>query len=294
MMVTHPNRRSLQTVRTCLVSCPRQRTSRWRVMMMAIPLPDGRGHQNQKAELEQEIDLVKRIECVCDEEKKGYVCDACMAAKIRCNPLNKNAEAAKLKHDTWEAVTAEKKAVDDAQRLVKKRAGKKPQDAPKAKSLRGRPRWSMVDTVEDNTAAVQDLHLYIVQAVEKLEKDIAELCEQVSVQRPGAQLPGRHLPPPPVFRDTPAATTCTASPSSIASSGSSMHITTLTLESPHTRMAGLPTAGPSGIRQERARPQAPGHILRSSSEQTRGMATVRPPSRSPSVPLAGKPSRSCQ
>ncbi|KAF8260525.1 hypothetical protein EI94DRAFT_1811569 [Lactarius quietus] len=139
----------------------------------------------------------KAIDCIYDEEKKGYVCDTCTAAKIRCYPLNKKAEAAKLKSDAWDTVIAGKKAADDTERPAKKQPGRKPQDTTKAESSRGRPKKrNVVDAVDDNTAALHALHAYVVQAVKKLEKDIADGCaeivvlhEQLSIQHSAAQVP---------------------------------------------------------------------------------------------------------
>ncbi|KAF8262887.1 hypothetical protein EI94DRAFT_1742248 [Lactarius quietus] len=142
----------------------------------------------------------------------------------------------------------------------------------------------MPDAVDDNTAALEALHIYLIGAIEKIEHDISDLRNVVVAQQSGARVSARCVPPPPAFQEASAASAAAPSPMSLTSnvsSGSSMYIASLTLDSPQTRLAGLPVVGPSGIRQEHARLQAPGHILQSTSEQTRGTAMVKPPSRAP-------------
>ena len=68
----------------------------------------------------------KDIVCVDTGGKKAYSCLYCTQQKIKCNPLNKKAER-------------RKEADEEAERL-KKKAGKKPQEASKAQAKSTRDR----------------------------------------------------------------------------------------------------------------------------------------------------------
>ncbi|KAF8263679.1 hypothetical protein EI94DRAFT_1703814 [Lactarius quietus] len=217
----------------------------------------------------------KAIDCIYDEEKKGYVCDACTAAKIRCYPLNKKVEAAKLKSDAWDMVITGKKAADDTEHPAKKQPGRKPQDTTKAESSRGRPKkHNVVDAVDDNTAALHALHACVVQAVEKLEKDIVD-GDHVLGYSCGRSIP--HLNRKQHFLWVIDAYRYSHVGQSEYQNGWSSHCRTIS----HRTGTYL---GPGYGLHPRGDPvhadssfTAPSKMLRSTSEQTRGTTAVKPP-----------------
>ncbi|KAF8262041.1 hypothetical protein EI94DRAFT_1744544 [Lactarius quietus] len=81
----------------------------------------------------------KGHECIDQGGAHTFSCVACSNSKIRCDPLNKLVAARKVENDTRDSEAAEKKAADDAACAAKKRAGKKPQDLPKAPKTQGKP-----------------------------------------------------------------------------------------------------------------------------------------------------------
>ncbi|KAF8268860.1 hypothetical protein EI94DRAFT_1699910 [Lactarius quietus] len=131
----------------------------------------------------------KGHECIDQSGPNAYSCVACSNSKIQCNPLNKFAVACKAKHDTQDDEIAEKKATNNATRAAKKQAGKKPQDASKAPKAQGElskgrlKKRNMPDTVNDNTAALEALHIYLVGEIKKIQHDILDLCDVVVAQQ---------------------------------------------------------------------------------------------------------------
>lgn len=137
--------------------------------------------------------------------------------------------------------------------------------------------------MDELTATMQAVHISLQNEISELRKEVADCRKEVArlgermpaqSERPGlpgvstAGIPSLRYPQPlPVQQNTfafpesgaPAAPSPISATSNISSSSSSFHLSSLALDSPQTRVTGLPVAGPSGVSgvtQERS--QVPG------------------------------------